>query len=100
MMFDPATVLAIAAMAVVTWATRVAGLWLVRVFTIEGRNAAALDAVPAAVLMSVIAPMVFMTGPAETLAAGVTLFAAFRLPLMAAVAIGVGAVVLLRAAIF
>ena len=99
-MFDPATVLAIAAMAAVTCATRVAGLWLVRVFTIEGRNAAALEAVPAAVLMSVIAPMVFMTGPAETLAAAITLFAAFRLPLMAAVAIGVGAVVLLRAAIF
>ncbi|MGI9416131.1 MAG: AzlD domain-containing protein [Hyphomicrobiales bacterium] len=100
MTIDPATALAIAAMAIVTLATWVAGLWLVRFFTFEGRNAAALEAVPAAVLMSVIAPMVFLTGPAETLAAALTLIAAFRLPLMAAVAIGVGAVVLLRGTIF
>lgn len=96
MTVDPATLAAIAAMAVVTWATRVAGFWFVRFVPLSGRGAAALEAVPAAVLMSVIAPMVFMTGPAETLAAGVTLLAAFRLPLIAAVVAGVGTVVVLR----
>lgn len=92
----PATLLAIVAMAAVTWATRVAGLWLVRYVPLTGRGAAALEAVPAAVLMSVIAPMVFMTGPAETIASALTLAAAFRLPLMAAVVVGVAAVVALR----
>lgn len=92
----PATLLAIVAMAVVTWATRVAGLWLVRYVPLTGRGAAALEAVPAAVLMSVIAPMVFMTGPAETIASALALAAAFRLPLMAAVVVGVAAVVMLR----
>lgn len=96
MTIDPASLMAIAAMAVVTWATRVAGLWLVRFAPLTGRGAAALEAVPAAVLMSVIAPMVFMTGPAETIAAGITLAAAFRLPLMAAVLVGVASVVALR----
>jgi uncharacterized membrane protein len=96
MSIDPATLAAIVAMAVVTWGTRVAGLWLVRFVPLTGRGAAAIEAVPAAVLMSVIAPMVFMTGPAETIAAGLTLLAAFRLPLMAAVLVGVGSVVVLR----
>ena len=96
MSVDPATLAAIVAMALVTFVTRFAGLWLVRYVPLTGRAAAALDAVPAAVLMSVIAPMVFMTGPAETIAAGITMLAAFRLPLMAAVVIGVGTVVMLR----
>ncbi len=96
MSIDPSTLAAIAAMAVVTWLTRVAGLWLVRFIPLSGRGAAAFEAVPAAVLMSVIAPMVFMTGPAESIAAGVTLVAAFRLPLMLAVLLGVASVVALR----
>lgn len=96
MSIDTATLAAIIGMAVVTWGTRVAGLWLMRFVPAGGRGAAALEAVPAAVLMSVIAPMVFMTGTAETIAAAITLLAAFRLPLLVAVLIGVGAVVALR----
>jgi uncharacterized membrane protein len=56
----------------------------------------ALDAVPPAVLMAVIAPTVFATGPAETIASAITLVAAFRLPLLTAVVIGVVSVVGLR----
>jgi uncharacterized membrane protein len=93
---DPIILLAIAAMAVVTAFTRVAGLWLVRVLKPSGRMAAALEAVPAAVLMSVIAPAVFLNGAAEAIAAAVTLVLAFRLPMMAAVVGGVGCVVALR----
>ena len=99
MSIDGATLAAIAGMAVVTWGTRVAGLWLMRLVPAGGKGAAALEAVPAAVLMSVIAPMVFMTGAAETIAAGITLLTAFRLPLLVAVLIGVGAVVVLRSMI-
>ena len=40
MSIDPATILAIAAMAAVTAATRLAGLWLVRVVQPAGRVAA------------------------------------------------------------
>jgi uncharacterized membrane protein len=46
--------------------------------------------------MAVIAPMVLATGPAETVAAAITLIAGLRLPLLVAVAIGVASVVALR----
>ncbi len=96
MSLDPQTILAILAMAVATYLTRVAGLWLLALANVKGRTRAALDAVPPAVLMAVIAPTVFATGLAETIAAGITLLAAFRLPLLVAVAIGVASVVALR----
>ena len=96
MTLDPATVLAIAGMAVVTYLNRVSGLVLVRFVRLEGRTKAALDALPPAILMAVIAPMVLTRGPAETAAAVITMIAALRLPLIAAVAIGVASVVALR----
>src|SRR5262245_26306233 len=80
-----ATELAIAGMAIATYATRVSGLCLVRFMKVEGRTKAALDAVPPAILMAVIAPVAFATGPAETAAAVVTAIAALRLPLILAV---------------
>jgi uncharacterized membrane protein len=57
---------------------------------------AALDALPAAVLTAVVAPMALATGPAETAAAVITVLAAMRLPLLATVAVGVVAVGVLR----
>lgn len=96
MSLDPLSVAAIVAMALATYLTRVGGLWLLRLANVRGRMRSALDAVPAAVLMAVIAPTVLATGPAETIASGITLVAAFRLPLLAAVAIGVASVVVLR----
>ena len=96
MSFDPHTAAAIAAMAIVTAGTRLAGLWFVKVIRPHGRFAAALEAVPAAVLMSVIAPTIFLKGPAEAIAAAITLALAFRLPMMAAVVGGVLSVVALR----
>lgn len=96
MSLDPHAVLAILAMALATYLTRVGGLWLLKLANVKGRTRAALDAVPPAVLMAVIAPTVFATGPAETIASGITLVAAFRLPLLAAVGIGVASVVVLR----
>src|SRR5690606_8584896 len=61
------------------------------------RARAALEAVPISILMSVIAPSLFLAGPAEFIAGCVAAIAATRLPLIATVAVGVGAVVLLRA---
>jgi uncharacterized membrane protein len=96
MTLDPATLVAIAGMALVTYLNRVSGLVLLRFVRLEGRTKAVLDALPPAILMAVIAPMVLTHGPAETAASAITLAAALRLPLLAAVVIGVASVVALR----
>jgi uncharacterized membrane protein len=89
-------VLAILAMAVATYATRIGGLVLGGYLPRTGRVRQALDALPAAVLTAVIAPAL-VTGSAEAIAAGLTLLAALRLPLVVAVMAGVGSVAILRA---
>jgi len=96
MTIDPATLAAITGMAIVTYVNRLSGLFLVRFVRLEGRTKAALDALPAAILMAVIAPMVLTRGPAETAASVITVIAAMRLPLLAAVIVGVASVVALR----
>lgn len=96
MTVDPATLAAIAGMAIVTYVNRLSGLYLLRFVRLEGRAKAALDALPAAILMAVIAPMVLTQGIAETAASVITVIAALRLPLLAAVVIGVASVVALR----
>jgi len=93
---DPANLAAIFAMAVATYATRVSGLWLLRFVRVTPRMQAALDALPVAILTAVIAPSLMKGGPADMLAAAVTLVAAARLPLLAAVILGVSSAVALR----
>lgn len=93
---SPDNLLAIIAMAVATYAIRLSGLWIAEYIPAGGRTRAALDALPAAVLTAVVAPMALATGLAETLAAAITVLAAMRLPLLATVAIGVVAVGALR----
>ncbi|HEY8380691.1 MAG TPA: AzlD domain-containing protein [Microvirga sp.] len=97
MNLDPTTFAAIVAMAVVTYLTRIAGLLVADRLVLEGRAKAAFDAIPPAVLVAVIAPTALTTGVPETLAAAITMVAATRLPLLATIAIGVVAVVGLRA---
>ena len=97
MSLDPATMLAIICMAFATILTRVSGAFLVRYLTISDSTRIALDAIPPAVLMAVIAPTAFATGWAETMAAAVTALAATRLPLLACVILGVATVVIGRA---
>lgn len=92
----PATLLAILGMAAVTFGCRISGLALGGRFRPRGRVRAAFDAIPPAVLTAVIAPTVLVTGWPETLAALVTIAAALRLPMLATIVLGVGAVVLLR----
>lgn len=96
MTVDPQNLLAILAMALATVGTRFAGLILADRLPRTGRIRVALDALPPAVLTAVIAPAA-MAGPAEMIAAAVTVLAAFRLPLLATVAIGVGTVAAMRA---
>lgn len=96
MTVDPATLATIVGMAVVTYATRAAGLVLVDRLALKGRAAAAFDAIPPAVLTAVIAPGVLLASWPEALAAAVTALAATRLPLIATIAIGTATVVALR----
>jgi uncharacterized membrane protein len=91
-----ATLVAILGMAAVTFACRISGLLLGPRFRPTGRLRAAFDAIPPAVLTAVIAPTVLVTGPAESLAAAVTIVAAYRLPMLATIVTGVVAVVILR----
>ena len=92
-----ATILAILGMALATYATRASGLYLMSGVVVKGRLKAALDALPPAILMAVIAPTILTTGPAESIAAILTAVMAFmRAPLVVTVLTGVICVVLLR----
>ena len=94
---DGWTLLVIAAMAGVTYASRVTGVLLVRVVPVSGRLAAALEAIPGSVLVALIAPTVLATGVAESAAALVVVVLAFRGPPILAIVAGVTTVVALRA---
>lgn len=95
-MIDLHTFLAIIAMTGATYATRLLGVFLAPYVVLTGASKAALDAVPPAILMAIIAPTVFATGIAETLAALVTILVAFRAPLPVAIVSGVVSVVVFR----
>jgi branched chain amino acid efflux pump len=96
MSVDPITLAAILAMAVVTYATRIAGIFVADRLVLTGRAKAAFDVIPPAVLVAVIAPTALTTGWAETIAAAITVVAATRFPLLATIAVGVASVVVLR----
>jgi uncharacterized membrane protein len=95
---DPITLLAIVLMALATYATRAGGLWLANRFDLSERAGAWLDAIPGAILVSLVAPTVLMGGPAEALAAVAVVLVALKTgSLPAAMVTGVGAVLVLRA---
>jgi uncharacterized membrane protein len=98
MTLDFNSLLAILAMAAATIFTRISGLVLIRYVEIDEGRKMAIEAIPPAVLMAVIAPTAFATGWAETLACASTAIAASRLPMLASVVVGVAMVALLRAA--
>ena len=91
--WDLATILA---MAVATYATRIGGYLLLRDRTLGPRAQAMMEAAPGCVLLSVIAPYFVSPHPAELIALAITIVAATRLPMLAVVAIAVGATDLLR----
>jgi uncharacterized membrane protein len=95
---DPGTLLAIILMALATYATRSGGLWLASRFDLSERAGAWLDQIPGAILVSLVAPAVLMGGPIEVLAAIVVVIVSLRTgSLPAAMVIGVGTVLALRA---
>jgi uncharacterized membrane protein len=96
MTLDLNTFLAILAMAAATILTRISGIFLLRYLSIGEETREALDAIPPAVLMAVIAPTALATGWAETIACAMTALVALRLPLLLSVAVGVATVVALR----
>ncbi len=96
-MFDGYLVAAVIGMGMATYGSRLAGYWLLRDVAITGRWKAALDAVPPAILMAVIAPSVFLGTWMEWVAAALTLGAALmRAPLLVSILLGVGTVAVLR----
>jgi uncharacterized membrane protein len=91
------TIWIIFAGAVMTYLTRIGGhLILSRFESIHPRIQAGLDAVPAAVLTTIVAPAVYNGGPAEWLAIGIAGFSGLYLSLLPMVAIGALAVILAR----
>ena len=97
MTLELSTLLAILAMAAATVLTRVSGLVLIQRVKLSDRARQVLEAIPPAVLMAVVAPTALMAGVAESIACIVTALAALRLPLLAATAVGVACVAMLRA---
>jgi len=90
----------ILASAFATYLTRIGGhLVLSRFKTIHPRVNAGLNAVPAAVLTTLVAPAAVFTGPAETATIIVAFVAAFYLPMMAVFVLGWIAVLAFRALI-
>lgn len=94
-----ATLLAIIGMGLATYATRVSGLYLMRAVNVRGRLKAALDALPPAILMAVIAPTI-TAGWAEAGATVITATAAvMRLPLIVVLLTGLVSILVLRYAL-
>lgn len=97
MSIDPGMLLAIAMMSAVTCFTRLAGFLLASRLSLRGRARAAIDAILLLFFFALIAPVVLTHGWPETLAAAAAGIAALRLPLLGVIAIGIAAVVILRA---
>ena len=84
-------------MALVTYATRAGGFWLMGHVTPSPRIEAWLKQIPGAVLVAIIAPTVLASSLAETLAAVATVLVAIRTKnVLIAMLVGVTTVALLR----
>ena len=95
MSIDPINFAAILAMGALTYFTRILGFLIADRLPKSGPVRVALDALPPAVLVAVIAP-ILMSGPIEAISGLMVLVLALRLPLLATVATGVAVTALLR----
>jgi len=94
---DPLVVGVVCAMAVATYATKAGGLWLLDGVELSPRTRAGLEAVPGAIVVSILGPELVAAGPAEWGAGGVAVLVAWRTDSLAlALVAGVGAVLALR----
>ena len=91
------TLLTILGMALVTYATRAGGFWLIGLVTPSPRVETWLKQIPGAVLVALIAPTILASSIAETLAAIATVLVAIRTKnVLIAMLVGVATVALLR----
>jgi uncharacterized membrane protein len=94
---DTLALITILGMALVTYATRAGGFWLMGLVTPSPRIEAWLRQIPGAVLVAIIAPTVLASSLAETLAALAAALVALRTKnVLVAMVVGVGAVWVLR----
>lgn len=66
---DASTMLVIAAMAAATYATKAGGLWLLNRLTLDDRLEACLEALPGAIVVSIVGVELVTAGPAAWIAA-------------------------------
>jgi uncharacterized membrane protein len=91
------TILTILGMALVTYASRAGGFWLMGLVTPSPRVETWLKQIPGAVLVALIAPTILASSIAETLAAIATVLVAIRTKnVLIAMLVGVATVALLR----
>lgn len=97
MRIDPTVLAAILAMGLATYVTRLIGWLLASRLVLAGRTKAAVEAIPGCMLVSVIAPMLLLAGPADFLAGILTILAVRWFPLVGVLLVGIVSAGLLRA---
>ncbi|GCE25527.1 hypothetical protein KDA_10110 [Dictyobacter alpinus] len=91
------SVLTILGMALITYATRAGGVWLMSSLPLSKKLQAWVNILPGTLLVSIVAPTVFTAGFAEVGASLATIFIAIRTRnILLSMLIGVGVVVGLR----
>ncbi|MFB6195637.1 MAG: AzlD family protein [Haloplanus sp.] len=94
---SPRTLLVIAAMCLVTYATKASGLWLLTRIDLSERQRAALSALPGGIIVAILAPRLAAGGPPEWAAGAAVILVAHRTDsVLLALAVGVGTVLLFR----
>lgn len=95
---DPLVVGVILAMAVVTFLTKIGGLWLLSRFEVSDRLEAGISVLPGAIVIAILGPELAEGGPPEWAAAGLTLAVMWRTGnILLALIAGVAGVVAFRA---
>ncbi|MEM4781781.1 MAG: AzlD domain-containing protein [Halalkalicoccus sp.] len=97
---DPLVVGVILAMALVTFLTKVGGLWLLGRFEVSDRLEAGISVLPGAIVIAILGPELASGGPAEWAAAGLTLAVMWRTEnILLALIAGVAGVVAFQAVV-
>lgn len=97
---DPPVVGLILAMAVVTFVTKVGGLWLLSRFEVSDRLESGISVLPGAIVIAILGPELAEGGPTEWAAAGLTLLVMWRTGnILLALVAGVVGVVAFRAVV-
>jgi uncharacterized membrane protein len=97
MQINLTSLMTILGMALITYLTRIGGVWLIRFIPLSKRLKAWVDILPGTILMAIVAPTVFSTGFAEVGASLATVLVFVRTRnILLAMLVGIAAVVGLR----